>query len=164
VPNAFGYLMYDVDEAPIGSRDDVLVFTSDPFLRAVDLTGPVRAEAEIASSGPVMDLFLRLLDVAPDGTARRIARGQVQLSDAASSGAVQVDLGQVGYRLAPGHRLRLHVSSSDFPEYVPQPGTGEEPWGAVGAANNRQRITVGGDAGLRVSLSVSAHPSEGGTP
>jgi putative CocE/NonD family hydrolase len=157
VPNAFGYLMHAVDEAPLGARDDVLVFTSEPFVRAVDLTGPVSAEAEIVSTGPVMDLFLRLLDVAPDGTARRIVRGQVQLTDASAGALVRVDLGQAGYRVAAGHRLRLHVSSSDFPEFLPQPGTGEEPWGAVGMTSNVQRITLGGDAGLRLTLSVSDH-------
>ena len=44
---------------------------------------------------------------------------------------VTVDMGQLGYRLHEGHRLRVHVSSSDFPEFVPLPGTGEDLWGAV---------------------------------
>ncbi|MCC4908337.1 CocE/NonD family hydrolase [Microbacterium sp. cx-59] len=159
-PNAFAYLLELPDEAPIGSRDDVLAFTSDPFVRPVDLTGPVIADAEISSTGPVMDFFVRLLDVAPDGTARRIARGQVQLADADSGATVHVDLGQVGYRLAAGHRLRIHLHSSDFPEFLPQPGTGEEPWGAVATAVNHQRVTIGGDAGLRLTLTVS-DPLEG---
>lgn len=161
VENAFAFLLSVPDEAPIGARDDVLVFTTGSFVRAVDLTGPVVADAEIASSGPVMDLFVRLLDVAPDGTARRIARGQVQLSDAASGAVVRVDLGQVGYRLQAEHRLRLHVSSSDFPEFLPQPGTGEEPWGATGTAVNHQRITIGGDTGLRLAVTVSDSLGEG---
>jgi len=154
VPNAFAYLLYAPDEAPLGARQDVLSFTTDVFQRDVDLTGPVRVAASVSSDGPAMDVFARLLDVSPDGTALRIARGQVHVTDAALPAVVDIDLGQLGYRVRKGHRLRLHVHSSDFPEFLPQPGTGEEPWGAVETAVNRQRISLGGDEPLRVSLSV----------
>lgn len=152
VPNAFAFLLDQPDEAPLGSRDDVLVFTSDVFARGVDLVGPVGVTATIWSDGPVMDFFVRLLDVAPDGTALRIARGQVQLVDASQRTAVEVDLGQLSYRLAEGHRLRLHVSSSDYPEFIPQPGTGEDPWGATKMHANVQGVIVGGPAGLTLNL------------
>lgn len=158
VPNAFAYLQHRPDESVIGERDDVLSFTTGAFVRDVDLTGPVRVAASVSSDGPVMDVFARLLDVAPDGSALRIARGQVQVHEATTPASVDIDLGHVGYRLRAGHRLRLHVHSSDFPEFIPQPGTGEEPWGAVGSRPNRQRITVGGDDPLRVSITVSSDP------
>ncbi len=152
VPNAFAFLLDQPDEAPLGSRDDVLVFTSDVFAHDVDLVGPVAVTATTWSDGPVMDFFVRLLDVAPDGTALRIARGQVQLVDASQRTAVAVDLGQLSYRLAEGHRLRLHVSSSDYPEFIPQPGTGEDPWGATQMRANVQSVIVGGPAGLTLNL------------
>jgi len=154
VPNAFAFLLHRPNEAPIGERPDVLTFTTDAFARDVDLAGPARVAASISSDGPVMDFFARLLDVAPDGTALRIARGQVQVTEAGTPAAVDVDLGHVGYRVRAGHRLRLHVHSSDFPEFLPQPGTGEEPWGAAATCVNRQRITLGGDEPLRVMLTV----------
>ena len=154
VPNAFAFLLYAPDEAALGARADVLSFTTDVFQRDVDLVGPVRVAASVSSDGPVTDVFARLLDVAPDGTALRIARGQVHVTDAANPAAVDIDLGQLGYRVRAGHRLRLHVHSSDFPEFLPQPGTGEEPWGAVETAVNRQRIALGGDEPLRVTLTV----------
>ncbi|MDF2581229.1 MAG: X-Pro dipeptidyl-peptidase [Microbacterium sp.] len=137
-------------------------FTTEVFQRDVDLAGPVRVAASVSSDGPVMDVFARLLDVAPDGSALRIARGQVHVTDAGDPAPVDIDLGQLGYRVRAGHRLRLHVHSSDFPEFIPQPGTGEEPWGAVGTAVNRQRITLGGAEPLRITLSVlpDAHAEE----
>lgn len=154
VDNAFAFLLTSPDEAPIGLRDDVLAFASQPVTGPVELAGPVSARARIGSTGPVMDLFIRLLDVAPDGRALRIARGQVELTDATSPGAVEVDLGQIGYLLAPGHRLGVHVSSSDYPEFVPQPGDGTDPWVWASTAPNTQTVELGGDAGLSITLPV----------
>ena len=82
VPDAFSYLLHLADEAPIGERDDVLVFTSAAAQESVELAGPVRARARVQTSGPVMDCFVWLLDVVTGGTALRIARGQLQLRDA----------------------------------------------------------------------------------
>lgn len=162
VPNAFAFLLYAPDESALGARADVLSFTTGVFQRDVDLAGPVRVAASVSSDGPVMDVFARLVDVAPSGSALRIARGQVHVTDAGDPAPVDIDLGQLGYRVRAGHRLRLLVHSSDFPEFIPQPGTGEEPWGAVGTAVNRQRITLGGAEPLRIILSVlpDAHAEE----
>lgn len=155
VANAFTFLAVAPDESALGDRDDVVVFDTAPVARAVDLTGPVTAEATVGSDGPVMDVFVRLLDVAPDGSALRIARGQVQVHDATDPLGVAIDLGHLGYRLAVGHRLRVHVSSSDFPEFIPQPGTGAEPWSAVETRPNHQHLLVGGEDGFRLRLTVA---------
>ncbi len=154
VANAFAFLAAQPDEAALGDRDDVLVFTGDALDEQLDLAGPVTATARIHSDGPVMDFFVRLLDVAPDGRAFRIARGQVQLTDARRPTGVTVDLGQVAYRLAPGHRLRVHVSSSDHPEFIPQPGTGEDPWSAVETRPNRQTLVLGPEAGFALTITT----------
>lgn len=154
VGNAFAFLQERPDEAPLGDRADVLVFTTEPFTRPVDLTGPVRATATLGSDGPQVDLFVRLLDVAPDGTALRIARGQVRLLDTSTPAPVQIDLGQLGYRVPAGHALRLHVSGSDAPEFITLPGTGADPWGAVETRSNTHRIVVGGPSGLALTLST----------
>ncbi|KQR53614.1 X-Pro dipeptidyl-peptidase [Leifsonia sp. Leaf336] len=154
VPDAFSYLLTRPDEGPIGQRPDVLRFDSLPVAADVDLAGPVRARAQIHSSGPVMDLFVRVLDVAPDGTALRIARGQVQMLNACEPGVVEVDLGQLGYRLRAGHRLRVHVSSSDYPEFLPQTGTGADPWTWGETATNTQSLTLGGDDAFALTFTV----------
>lgn len=152
--DAFSFLLELPDEAPIGDRDDVLAFSSAPLDADVDLAGPVRATVRVRSDGPVIDVFLRLLDVAPDGTALRIARGQRQATDATKPADLDIDLGQVGYRLPAGHRLRLHVSSSDYPEFIPQTGTGADPWAGGATALNRQHLTVGGPLGFALHLPV----------
>ncbi|AZS38049.1 Cocaine esterase [Microbacterium lemovicicum] len=153
-PDAFAFLLTLPDEAPLGERADVLRFDSAPAVGDVDLAGPVSARMTVASDGPVMDCFVRLLDVSPDGTALRIARGQIQLHDATKAATVDIDMGHIGYRLASGHRLRVHVYSSDYPEYLPQTGTGADPWTWGSTAPNRQTLTLGGPDAFRLTLTV----------
>ncbi|KJL32304.1 CocE/NonD family hydrolase [Microbacterium azadirachtae] len=154
VPDAFAYLLTLPDEASIGDRDDVLRFDGAVLETDVDLAGPVAVSARVASDGPVLDCFVRLLDVAPDGSALRIARGQLQLRDATSPETLEIDLGHVGYRLRAGHRLRVHVSSSDYPEFLPQNGTGADPWTGGELQANRQRLVVGGADAFALALTV----------
>ena len=121
----------------------------------MDLAGPATARVRVRSTGPVLDCFVRLLDLAPDGTALRIARGQMQLRDATRAGELEIDLGQIGYRLRAGHRLRVHVSSSDYPEFLPQPGTGGDPWTEGERTEpNTQTLVVGGADAFAVELTV----------
>ena len=72
----------------------------------------------------------KLCDVYPTGEARRIVDGAYRL-DGDADAVVTVDLGHTGYRLRPGHRLRLEIASSAFPRYIWHPGTTADPWDAV---------------------------------
>ncbi|KHD76774.1 hypothetical protein MB27_15330 [Actinoplanes utahensis] len=140
VADAFAFLREFPDERGLAGRADVLVFTAEPVTGPLDLAGPIRLDAVVGSDGPEMDVFVRLADVAPDGTARLIARGQQTILVPGDAFAVTIDLGHTGYRLPAGHALRLTVASSDAPEFVPAPGTGEHRWLAVKTIPNRQRL------------------------
>jgi putative CocE/NonD family hydrolase len=153
-PDAFSYLLYLPDEAPIGERADVLRFDSAPLAADVDLAGPVTARVRVASDGPVMDCFVRVLDVAPDGTALRVARGQRQLLRATEPETLEIDLGHVGYRMRAGHRIRVHVSSSDYPEFLPQTGAGGDPWIWGETRTNAQTLIVGGADAFELTFTV----------
>lgn len=155
VSDAFSYLLHLPNEAPVGSREDVLAWTGPEQLHDVDLAGPVEATLTLGSSGPVMDCFVRLLDVAPNGTAIRIARGQCQFAQATEIATLKIDLGQIGYRLRAGHRLRIHLSSSDYPEFLPQPGNGQDPWiHEAGFQQNTQTLFLGGEHTFTIDLPV----------
>jgi predicted acyl esterase len=162
VRDPYAFLREYPDESAWASRADVLVFTALAVDADVDLVGSVSLTATVASSGPRMDVLVRLLDLAPDGTAHLIARGATHLVVATTPTEVDVPMDQVGYRLRRGHALQLHIASSDFPEYVPQPGTGEHPWFARDVVKNQQRIVAGGPDGARFSFQVL--PDIGATP
>ncbi len=142
------------DEREIEERDDVLTFTGEPLRDALDLAGPVHAGLAVGTSGPSTHVFAKLLDVAPDGSARAIARGQADVERPDPERLTRVDLSHTGYRLQAGHSLRLHVASSDFPLYLPHPGTDADPWFATRTECSEQELTTGGTSGSYVSLTV----------
>jgi predicted acyl esterase len=154
--NSFEFLAENPDERALGQRADVLKFSTPVLEEAMDLVGPVTFSGIVGSDGPEMDTFARLCDVSPDGTARLIVRGQRTLLCAERDFHLEIDMGQTAYRVPAGHRLLLTVASSDAPEFIPVPGTGEHRWLAVRTQANRQRLRLGGDDGARLTLSVLA--------
>jgi hypothetical protein len=114
----------------------------------------VSAELRVTSTAPVFDVFAKLADLAPDGTARLIVRGQVQAGREGVGPLLHIDLAHTGYRVRAGHRLALLVSSSDFPLFLPTPGTGENPWTATVVEAAVQRVETGGDQPSRLTVTV----------
>jgi uncharacterized protein len=101
-----------------------------------------------------MDLFVRLLDVDPDGAARYVARGQVVVDPADRDTPVRVSLCHTGYLLRAGQALGLHLAGSDFPEYVPHPGTGANRWLAEETLANQLTVRLGGDQPARLTITA----------
>jgi len=154
-PNAFAYLLYKPDEALRTEHEDVLVFNEHTVTEDRDLVGPVTLDLTVSSSGPNMDIFAWLIDIAPDGTGVRIARGNVHVVDATQESDVTIDLYEVGYRLRAGHHLQLQIASSDAPEFLVQPGNGEHPLLATEKVANTQRVRIGTDASIVLHLSLA---------
>jgi len=109
-----------------------LVFDGAPLLAPLEILGAAEFEAEIASDKPVAQLCVRLCDVAPDGASRRVSYGVLNLTHrdghaeprALEPGVfyrIRVRLNDCGYRLAPGHRLRLAISTAYWPLIWPAP-------------------------------------------
>ncbi len=154
VPNSFAFLHEFPDESATAARPDVLSFVGEPAGSPVDLAGPVDLWLCVRSTAPSTDIFAKLLDVAPDGTTRMIVRGQGQLTDTSGSAVVRIEMGHTGYRVRPGHRLRLNLASSDYPEFLPHPGTAENPWLATETRPSTQTLITRPDLRASVTMSV----------
>jgi uncharacterized protein len=154
IENPFAFLYEYPDEAEVATRPDVLVFTGEPLAEPLTLTGRVVAGLAVSSDGPSMYLHVKLVDVAPDGGAHALLYGQKVVDDPADGAWAEVNLGHTGHRLMPGHRLRLQVASSDYPLYLPHPGTAESPWFAVDTMINHQRLFTGGSSPSYLSVTV----------
>jgi putative CocE/NonD family hydrolase len=116
-------------------REDVLVYTSPVLSRGVAVVGRVQLRLYVSSSAPDTDFFARLVDVYPDGRALNVSKGGTQLryregldhQVKTRPGEVYellVDLKDTANLFLPGHRIRIDISSSDFPDYVRNLNTG----------------------------------------
>jgi putative CocE/NonD family hydrolase len=143
-PDSGTVLRDHADQAAFGAREDTLVFTGAVLAEPLDLAGSVSLEVDVISPPVGADLFAKVLDVAPDGAARLIARGQRVVPAGDAEGSLTVDLGHVGYRVRAGHALQLLLCSSDFPQFLPHPGSPENRWLAEELIKQRVSVRVGG--------------------
>jgi putative CocE/NonD family hydrolase len=130
VPTLWASTTYMIpnDQRPLAHRKDILVYQTEPLDRLLEVTGYPEVQLYAASSAPDTDFFARLIDVSPDGTAREVAMGMVRarFRDALSKpkllkpGEVtpfKIRLRPTSNEFQPGHRIRLDITSSDFPNY-----------------------------------------------
>ena len=116
------------DQSQVELREDVLCYTTPLLAAPLSLTGPVRAELHAISSAVDTDFTAKLVDVHPDGTCLNIAEGiqraryrrsrsEAELLAPGEPFQLTVDLWDVCHTFRAGHRLRLEVSSSNFPRF-----------------------------------------------
>jgi putative CocE/NonD family hydrolase len=127
------------DQTPIEQRPDVLVYTSAPFDQPVEIAGELSVTLYVSSSAVDGDVMVKFVDVYPDGkaynltdTAQRLRyRDGIFRESLMEPGKIyEVTLGQMVFatRFAPGHRLRLEIAGTNFPEYERNLHTGGRNW------------------------------------
>ncbi|TMR28942.1 CocE/NonD family hydrolase [Nonomuraea zeae] len=147
------------DNRDIESRPDVLVYTSAPLPRDLDLIGPVSATVYVRTDTGYADVFVRLCDVDADGVSRNVTDGILRLP-AGSEGVVQaeIELHPTGYRFLRGHRLRVQVAGGAFPRYARNHGTGEPVGRAVRTRTTQFEIFHGAGHPSSVMLPILGGP------
>ena len=139
------------DQRRIEARDDVLVYTSEPLAEGLEVTGPLRLVLQVSSSAPDTDFTAKLVDVYPDGRAFNVQEGALRMryregfgkSLRMSQGEVyeaQLDLHVTSNYFGPGHRIRLDVSSSNFPRWDRNLNTGGNNYDETGHVTARNSV------------------------
>lgn len=118
------------DDRRLESRADVLTYTSPPLTENLVVAGAVTAEVHYQPGLAYADVFVRLCDVAPDGSSTNVCDGLRRLSGPPAAGeqpvrCVAVDMAATAYLLPRGHRLRVHVSGGAHPRFARNHGTGD---------------------------------------
>ncbi|PKP69851.1 MAG: acylase, partial [Alphaproteobacteria bacterium HGW-Alphaproteobacteria-5] len=119
----------------VEARGDVLVYSSEPLAEPLEVSGFVDAVLHVSSSAPDTDFAVKLVDVAPDGTAWII--GDTILRARYRNGFDKPEMMRPGavYAIRPtpiatsirfgkGHRIRIEITSSNFPKFVRNLNTG----------------------------------------
>jgi len=133
-------LLYDrpagpFDQAPIEMRGDVLVFSTDVLKKPVEVIGFINVELYVSSSAIDTDFVAKLCDVYPDGKSINLCDGIFRMRfwrgfdrevmiKPGKIYKITVDMGVTANVFMPGHRIRLEVTSSNFPKYFRNPNTG----------------------------------------
>jgi hypothetical protein len=134
-----GYPAGPRDQASVEGRPDVLVFTSAPLPEDLEVTGRLQVILHAESSAPSTDWVARLCDVHPDGRSYNLCDGILRVcSGAEACERREIDLWSTSNVFLRGHRLRVHVTSSSFPRWDRNLGTGNQHKSAYQLA--RQRI------------------------
>jgi putative CocE/NonD family hydrolase len=141
-----------MNQAKVEARQDVLVYTTPVLTEAVEVTGPLKVKLYASTSGQDTDWTAKLVDVHPDGYAQNIQDGILraryrQGKEAPASllepGKVyeyEIDLWATSNAFLPGHRIRLEISSSNFPRFDRNLNTGEDPMTGVRMEKAQQTI------------------------
>jgi hypothetical protein len=123
------------DQRAIESRSDVLVFTSEPLAEPLEVTGRVSVELWASSDCPDTDFVAKLCDVYPDGRSMNVCEGilrarfregfdKERLLRPGNVYRFRIDLWSTSIVFNKGHRLRVHITSSNAPGWDPNPNTG----------------------------------------
>ncbi len=126
------------DQREVEKRSDVLVYTTDVLEQDTTLIGPVKAVLFASTEGRHTDFTAKLVEVRSDGYAANIVDAIKRGPDAIDGKAVEkmtpgkvyrftVDMDATAITIRKGHRLRVEISSSNFPKYTRNPNTGEGP-------------------------------------
>jgi putative CocE/NonD family hydrolase len=131
---------YPYDQRGIEIRSDVIIFSSQPLVTDVEVTGEIVAELFVSSTAKDTDFSFTLCDVYPDGKSinlhgldagylRMRYRNGFEKQELMMPGeSYKIRIGQVytSNLFKKGHRIRVSITSSKAPHYDPNPNTGTE--------------------------------------
>jgi putative CocE/NonD family hydrolase len=123
------------DQRAVEERPDVLVYSTPPLAHAVEVTGPILVKLWAASSAVDTDFTAKLVDVEPSGYARNLTDGIIRARYRQSAFKPMllepqrvydytIDLWATSNLFKAGHRIRVEISSSNFPRFDRNPNTG----------------------------------------
>lgn len=125
------------DQSAVEHRADVLVYSTGPLAEDLEVSGPIKLVLYASSSAPDTDFTAKLVDVSPDGYARNLTDGIIRARYRESHKSAKlmgpgtvyefpIDMWSTANVFKAGHRVRLEVSSSNFPRFDRNPNTGHE--------------------------------------
>ena len=154
------------DQREIEQRGDVLIYTSAPLDQDLHVTGRIRAVLQVSSSAVDTDFTVKLVDVQPDGTAYNVQEGvlrmryrkslrQPEFMTPGQKYLAEIDLNSTANTFLKGHRIRIEVSSSNYPRIERNLNTGGDNYSETRYVVARNRVYLGGEQASFIELPVT---------
>jgi len=153
-----------MDQRKVSGRADVLKFETAPLQRALEVVGNLKADLAVSTDAPDTDFTVKLVDVYPDGYEALVNDGAFRLRyvdgfdkqthiEAGKQYVIDVDLWATGLVFNAGHKIAVHVSSSNFPRFERHTNT----WEPLASYDTSQKATnpVWLDGRSKITLPVT---------
>ena len=153
------------DQRQLERRDDILVYTSEILQSPLTIGGPVKMKLFAATDGPDTDWMIKLIDVYPDDTAMPVSEGilrarfhegldKIRLLTPNQVYEFTIELTGTANVFKPGHRIRVDITSSNFPQFDRNPNTGEPLGNSATIRVAQQTVHHGGARPSHILLPV----------
>ncbi|HEY2012181.1 MAG TPA: CocE/NonD family hydrolase, partial [Bryobacteraceae bacterium] len=157
------------DQRKMEARADILVYTSEPLKEGLEVSGPIEPTLYVSSDAKDTDITVKVLDVYPDGTAYNLDETiqRLRYREGYERPPVWMEKGKV-YKVAlqpmttsnyfaAGHRIRIEISSSNFPRFDRNMNTGGNNWDEAKGVVAHNAVHHSGQYASQVTLSVVKH-------
>lgn len=159
-----------LDQRAMEERPDVLVYTTEPLREGLEVTGTIDVTLYVSSDVRDTDFTVKLIDVYPDGTAynldetiqrARYREGYDREVFMESGEVYEITLSPLSTSnwFAPGHRIRIEVSSSNFPRFARNLNTGGDVWSETESVVAHNVIHHSPEHPSRIRLPVVGRPT-----
>ncbi len=146
-------------------RDDVLSYDSGKLSEEVVVAGHVFGNLSVSSNAPDTDFTVKVLDIAPDGTATLVTEGILRarfreglqkevFMKSGETYQVEIDLGPIAWRFGSGHRIGIDISSSNFPQWARNLNTGAPLYSSVEKKVAKNTVFHGAKNGSYIELPI----------
>jgi putative CocE/NonD family hydrolase len=154
-----------VDQRGLDGRRDILVYTTPPLEDPVEVTGPVVVKLWAASSAKDTDFVAKLIDVWPSGFTQELCYGIVRaryrdsfdepsLIEPGNAYEFTIQVNPTSNLFKRGHRIRLDITSSDFPNFDRNHNTGGDDYRESALETAQQTVYHDASRQSRVILPV----------
>ncbi|MEM9809796.1 MAG: CocE/NonD family hydrolase [Pseudomonadota bacterium] len=152
-------------------RPDVLIYETAPLTEAVDVTGPVSVHLFVSSDAPDTDFTAKLMDVYPDGRSFNIVDNlqrmrwrdgyeAPQFMEPGKVYPVTIDLQATSNVFLEGHKIRVEISSSNFPRFSRNLNTGEDNHLTTATATARNVVHRGDTYASHILLPINRETAQ----
>jgi len=159
------------DQRPLERREDILVYTSEYLNDTITVAGPVKMKLHAATDGTDTDWMIKLVDVYPNGYAMPVSEGilrarfrsgldKMKLLTPNQTYEYEIEMTGTANSFLPGHRIRIDITSSNFPQFDRNPNTGEPLGSSPKTRVAKQTIFHGGTNLSHIILPVVTGLSE----